>query len=84
MTAATVPEQLPTLPGKVDGIVGLNPLVLQCRVCGATHTDDRKSIATAVILSGSGFHTCDAPGGVRHCRDCLEAAEAKCGGRRHD
>ena len=84
MTTTTAREQLPTLPGKVEGIVGLDPLVLQCRVCGATHTDGKsRRLGAAVILSGYFFHRCDGRTGLRHCPDCLAAAKAVCG-KRHD
>ena len=73
-------EQLPTLPGKVDGIIGLDPLVLQCRSCGVTYTGTRRRIAVDVILSGFHFHGCEKGGG-RKCPDCLAAAEAACPNR---
>lgn len=71
-------EQLPTLPGKVDGIVGLDPLVLQCRECGVTYEGGRKRIAADIILSGFHFHTCEETGGKRRCPDCLAAVIAAC------
>jgi len=74
-------EQLPTLPGKADGIVGLAPLVLQCRECGATHTGERRSVAADIILSGFHFHTCE-PGSGRRCPACLDAVTAACPNRR--
>lgn len=73
-------EQLPTLPGKADGIVGLDPLVLQCRKCGAKHVGERYNIAAEIILSGYRFHTCE-PGGGRRCPGCLAAAETACPSR---
>lgn len=73
-------EQLPTLPGKVDGIVGWAPLVLQCRECGTTYKGRYRSAATDIILSGFHFHTCEKGGG-RKCPGCLEAAEASCPNR---
>jgi hypothetical protein len=77
-------EQLPTLPGKVDGIVGLDPLVLQCRECGVTHTGAR-GIAFEIIMSGFHFHGCEGRDGVRRCPECLKRAEAACSNRgRHD
>lgn len=71
-------EQLPTLPGKADGIVGLDPLVLQCRKCGATYEGSRGRIAADIILSGFHFHTCEGQGAGRRCPDCLAAAIAAC------
>lgn len=76
-------EQLPTLPGKVDGIVGWDPLVLQCRGCGATYTGTRRGVAADVILSGYRFHGCDrgTPASVRLCPDCLAEVEGACPNR---
>lgn len=71
-------EQRPTLPGKVDGIVGLGPLVLQCRDCGTTYDGQRRSIAADIILSGFHFHRCEGRGGKRRCPDCLAAVERAC------
>jgi hypothetical protein len=70
--------QLPTVPGKIDGIVGWGPCVLQCRVCGETATQDRKSVATFVILAGFRFHLCEERKGLRMCPGCLAAAVAAC------
>lgn len=69
---------MPTLPGKTDGVVGWEPCVLQCRECGKTTTQDRKSVATFVILSGFAFHTCEGVGAGRRCPDCLDYAESTC------
>ena len=75
-------EQLPTLPGKYDGIVGWDPeVILQCRECGATHTGSRggRDLRGAdIILSGYRFHTCEGKGGIRRCPDCLAAAIKAC------
>lgn len=70
--------QLPTIPGKVDGVVGWAPCVLQCRECGRTATQDGRSAATFIILSGFHFHTCEGQGSGRKCPDCLAAAVAAC------
>lgn len=72
-------KQMPTLPGKVEGIVGLNPLVLQCRDCGDTYTGkhpDRGGFD--VILSGYHFHRCEGRAGRRRCPDCLAKTVAEC------
>lgn len=78
------PVQLPTLPGKVDGVVGWEPCVLQCRECGRTATQEGRSAAMFIIMSGFHFHTCrrglDAP--RRLCPDCLAAATRECPNRR--
>lgn len=70
--------QLPTLPDMVDGIVGWEPCVLQCRSCGATTTQETRSAATHIILSGFHFHICKGREGVRMCPDCLAAEKAAC------
>lgn len=81
----TADQQLPTLPGKAEGIVGWDPCVLQCRECGRTATQDRPSVATFIILSGFHFHGCEGRSGMRRCPECLAAAEAACpnAGRHH-
>lgn len=71
-------EQLPTMLGYVDGIVSLDPLVLQCRACGSTYTSHGR-VGFSIILSGSGFHRCD-PGAGRLCPGCLNSAKSACGG----
>lgn len=73
--------QMPTLPGKAAGIIGMDPLVLQCRDCGTTYTGTRRSVAAYVILSGFHFHVCEGPTGMRRCPDCLAAVEAACPSR---
>lgn len=71
-------EQLPTLPGKVDGVVGIEPLMLQCRDCGSTYTGQYRSIGADIILSGYHFHLCEGRKGVRRCPDCLAKVKAAC------
>lgn len=71
-------DQLPTVPGKVDGVVSLSPFTLQCRDCGATAVMESGRIATFVILSGYHFHACEGRDGVRRCPDCLARVEAAC------
>lgn len=70
--------QLPTLPGRVAGIVGWDPCVLQCRECGSTVTQEGRSAATFIILSGYRFHGCEGQTGMRRCPECLAAAEGAC------
>ena len=48
----TLPLLLPTVPGKVHGIVSLDPPTVQCDACAATYT--APTLARAVL--GSGFH----------------------------
>lgn len=73
--------QMPTLPGKAGGIVGWDPCVQQCRECGATATQEGRSAAAFILLSGYRFHRCDERLGIRLCPDCLAAAEAACPNR---
>ena len=72
---------MPTLPGKVDGNVALDPCVVQCRDCGATETQRGRSLATFIILSGYHFHGCEGRDGKRRCPDCLAAVERECPNR---
>jgi hypothetical protein len=70
---------LPTVEGKVTGIVGLDPLVLQCADCGSTLTQpDQRSVAVFVVTSGWHFHVCEGRQGVRRCRECLARVKAGC------
>lgn len=69
---------LPTVPGKVSGIVGLDPMVLQCGECGATTTQDRRSVGAFILLAGYHFHICEGKGGIRRCPGCLEATKKEC------
>lgn len=71
-------KQRPTLPGKVDGVVGWDPLELQCRECGVMFTGGRNRRAADILLSGFHFHICEGRDGKRRCPDCLAAAEAAC------
>lgn len=71
-------EQMPTIRGYVEGIVGLDPLVLQCRDCGAVHVQTERTAAFAVVLSGFHFHVCEGRTGKRRCRDCLATVKAAC------
>lgn len=66
----------PTIPGKVTGIVAMDPCQIQCGVCGLVETQDRRSLATWLILSGSRF--CDRVPGVRHCRTCYAEHAKTC------
>jgi hypothetical protein len=71
---------LPTIPGKTTGIVGWDPCQIQCGICGLVETQDRRSVATWITLSGSRF--CETVPGVRHCRSCY-AEHAKACHRDH-
>ena len=72
----------PTLPGKVDGIVSLDPPMIQCHDCGEVWTEGR-TIGFAVVLSGChgwGFLVARCPHEkVRRCGDCNAAHRAEFG-----
>lgn len=71
-------HQLPTLPGCVDGVVGLDPVVLQCRECGVLHhADPKHRTAAAIILARFLFHTCEEKP-PRRCPGCYAKAVAAC------
>lgn len=78
MISSQLQMQRPTLPGKVDGIVGWGPLELQCRDCGAVYVGEHKFAATDIILSGFHFHRCEGREGVRRCPSCLAAVKTAC------
>jgi hypothetical protein len=70
--------QLPTLPDCADGIVGWDPVVLQCRECGVLHEGDpKRRPAMVIILARFLFHRCDDEP-VRRCPDCYAKAVADC------
>lgn len=79
-TEAALPLLWPTLPGRVQGIVGEDPWVVQCSDCGNTATDSK--IWTLVGMWGWKFHTCEGRDCVRRCPDCLVAVVAACPSRR--
>lgn len=64
---------LPDLPGKVHGIVSLDPPTIQCDGCGITRSRD--TLAGAVLFSGirfdGGFRAHDSR---RLCEDCRDRA----------
>lgn len=78
--SATVQLQLqrPTLLGKVDGIVGWDPLELQCRECGSVYVGGMSKRAADIILSRYHFHLCEGRDGKRRCPDCLAVVVAVC------
>lgn len=74
----------PTLPGKVDGVISLDPPMLQCYDCGEVWADGgrRNSIGFAVVLSGCrgwGFLVRCKHEKVRRCGDCNAAHRAEHG-----
>ena len=72
--------QQPTVEGKVDGVIGVDPLVLQCRDCGAVaEQPEGRAGGAFLILSGFHFHICEGREGVRRCPECLARVKAECG-----
>lgn len=65
-------EQLPTLPGLVDGIVSLDPPQVQCRGCGVIATGDprrRRALNVLILTCRIHFHVADGHT-KRLCADC--------------
>jgi hypothetical protein len=52
-------EQLPTMPGLVDGIVSMDPPRVQCRGCGVIATGVTGKAALLILTSGILFHVAD-------------------------
>lgn len=60
--------QQPTIPGKVDGFISVDPWQIQCRECGVITTKpDESRIAIWVILARFTFCPVD---NVRRCPEC--------------
>lgn len=90
MTALTVdalPVQWPTLPGKVEGIVSLDPCTIQCRGCGTVDNPETlrlrpDRVAMVIILSRIRFHptvwTTGHEDNPRLCRECRLARGCQC------
>lgn len=73
--------QRQTLPGKVEGIVGWDPMELQCRDCGAAFTAEKPKYSgwnSVITRSGFHFHRCEGRDGIRRCPECLAAVKAAC------
>lgn len=69
----------PTVPGKAKGIIAVDPMVLQCGVCGETTTHvGRHNVGTFIILAGWLFCRLEEGDGPRRCRDCLAEHAAEC------
>jgi len=81
MTADILPMELPTLPGKVHGIVGDNPPTVQCTRCLRTRSDPSWFVVARWALFPRGGRHDDrhragvtyAVGGERLCADCRKA-----------
>ena len=82
--------QRPTLPGKAEGIVGLDPIEIQCRGCGAVDNPDTlriardhpRAVALVILLSSIHFHarpwTTGHTDNPRLCKQCRQARGCRC------
>lgn len=71
-----IQAQRPTLVGYTDGIVGVDPMEVQCRECGHIETQPEESSAGVFILMcGMRFCTIDK---VRRCRGCRATHTPDC------
>lgn len=77
----------PTIPGFTEGIVSVDPRVLQCQECGITDSSETLGIGPGKpslvhILSTLRFHTHGWPDGrtdnPRLCRKCRLARGCDC------
>lgn len=88
LTTPTLPVIYPTVPGKVEGIISVDPLRVQCQECGllgdaesvGLRTSAVENTALVIILSGIHFHWPDWPDGTnpRLCRPCRLARGCTC------
>jgi hypothetical protein len=76
----TLPLLYATVPGKVAGIIAVDPYVVQCHDCGATQECPRPA---DLILCGYRFHVCEGPTGIRRCRECNARVLTACTHRSH-
>lgn len=77
--ATGTPVLLPTLPNCTSGIVGWDPLRLQCSACGVIHEQCQAKPNLCLITCGFHFHVCDGRSGRRLCPDCLRTATGHAG-----
>jgi hypothetical protein len=75
--------QLPTPPGRVDGIVSLDPPQVQCRGCGVIAEGRPGKLALLVMTCGIHFHLGDGRE-QRLCAECRSGCTCTTcrGGRR--
>lgn len=68
--------QHPTVPGKVDGIIALDPMQIQCRGCGHVETQpEGRGVAVFILTVGMLFCAVDK---VRRCRGCRVEHNESC------
>jgi hypothetical protein len=72
--------RLPDIPGKVHGIVQLEPFIrIQCDGCGFIHDGEPGKVALAILTCGilfspKRYHGVDGQRDTRRlCRDCRES-----------
>lgn len=66
----------PTLPGCVQGIVGMDPWRVQCQTCG--HITENESLFFAIRERAMTFHEWPDGSNPRMCRDCRLARGCDC------
>ena len=71
-------DQLPTLPGLIDGWVGQGPdgRAVQCRECGRIGRGRRAILA--VMDGGIRFHAWPDGSNPRLCRECRQSRACDC------
>ena len=76
----SLPILYPTVEGKVQGIICMDPFTLQCGECADIHCCGRK-LSLCIQTCGWVFHVHEIRPGYsqpRRCRDCLAKVEADC------
>lgn len=68
----SAPARLPDLPGKVHGLVSLDPPTVQCDGCGMLYS--RPHLGLAVLTSGITFNSHDDGDHRRMCVKCWDEA----------
>lgn len=73
----------PTLPGKVAGVVCMEPFTVQCQACGVEASGTgRNAVSLVVLTSGILFHptawTTGHTDNPRMCRDCRMGRGCEC------
>ena len=78
MSVETLPLILPSLPGHLDGVIGLDPVRLQCQECG--RVGEGRTALAAIYDGGLHYHRSAWPDGTnpRLCRECRLARGCSC------